>query len=90
MLVPHRPVHGSVQVGFVPNPKPTRPDRMARISTRCQPEWLIGSALSSSVFFYSKGPLFSLSKSLFNTNTHTHTHTHKSQRRLVPFNSQPN
>ena len=41
-----RPVHGLVWVGFVPNSKPTRPDRMARISTRHRPEWLIGSGES--------------------------------------------
>ena len=36
-------VHGSVRVGFVPNPEPTRPDRLARNSTRRRPAWLIGS-----------------------------------------------
>ena len=38
-----RAVHGSVRVGFVPNPEPTRPDRLARNSTRRRPAWLIGS-----------------------------------------------
>ena len=38
-----RPVHGSIWVGFVPNPEPTRSDWMARISTRPQPKWLIRS-----------------------------------------------
>ena len=32
-----RPVHGSVRVGFVPNPEPTQPDRMVGISTRRRP-----------------------------------------------------
>ena len=41
-----RSIHGSVQVGFVPNSKPTRLDWMAKISTRHRPKWLIGSGRS--------------------------------------------
>ena len=32
-----RPAHGSVWVGFVPNPEPTRPDRVGKLSTRRRP-----------------------------------------------------
>ena len=36
-IVIARPVHGSVRVGFVPNPEPTRPDRVGKLSTRRRP-----------------------------------------------------
>ena len=45
-IVVVRPVHGSVRVGFVPNPEPTRSDRLVRNSTRRRPAWLIGSGRS--------------------------------------------
>ena len=50
------PVHGSVRVGFVPNPEPTRPDRVGKLSTRRRPSeksvrtgWNINERRSGSV-----------------------------------------
>ena len=37
VMVPCRGVHGSVRVGFVPNPRPTRRTRVENVLTRRRP-----------------------------------------------------
>ena len=37
-----RAVHGSVRVGFVPNPEPTRRNRVKCLTTRCRPSTTSG------------------------------------------------
>ena len=51
-----RPVHGSVRVGFVPNPEPTQPDQVGKLSTHRRPSeksirmgWNINKQRSGSV-----------------------------------------
>ena len=39
-------IHGSIRVGFMPNPEPTRRNRVGKKCTYCQPAGVIGSGSS--------------------------------------------
>ena len=69
-----RAVHGSVRVGFVPNPQPTRSDRVEKFQTRRRPRKATGRVGSDS-----GGRRSELISTEINCNKHWRTKINKNQ-----------